>query len=250
MRKDEFTVGDYVHVYNRGNRKMAIVNDEADRWRFLDILRYFNNEGYSAKAIQELFYLKKTGECESFKWPAKWQVQKPLVEIIAYCLMPNHYHLLLREIRAGGVSAFMQKLGVGFTNYVNAKYDESGKVFQGSYKAKLIGSEEYLQYVDAYIHVLNPFELFDGGFDAAMENFDKAFQFALDYQFCGLGEALGSRNFSIIDRGEMKDKFPGTEIYKTFAYDALLNHSNDDLLPLAMIDMPGEAPAHTDSWKS
>jgi putative transposase len=236
MRNEKFVVGDYVHVYNRGNRKMAIVNDEADCWHFLDILRYFNNEECSAKAIRKLFYLKKNDECGLFEWPGKWQAQKPLVKIVSFCLMPNHYHLLLQEIRTGGISAFMQKMGVGFTNYVNSKYEESGRIFQGPYKAKLIGSEEYLQYVDAYIQVLNHFELFDGGIVAAMKNFDKAFQFALDYQFCSLGESFGIRNFSIIDRGEMKNKFPNIGVYKKFAYDALLNRREDDLLSSALID--------------
>jgi len=236
MRKEKFFVGDLVHVYNRGNRKMAIVNDEADRWRFLDILRYFNNQAASAKNIQELFYLKKIGGCELFEWPNKWPKQVPLVKIISYCLMPNHYHLLLQEIREGGISIFMQKFGLGFTNYLNSKYDESGSIFQGPYKAKIIGSDEYLQYVDAYIQALNPFELFEGGIDGAMKNFDKAFQFALDYQFSGLGESLGLRNFSIVDRGELTNKFPNIEACKQFVHDALLNRRVDDLLSEALID--------------
>ena len=150
--------------------------------------------------------------------------------------MPNHYHLLLQEIVAGGIRTFMQKLGVGFTNYSNTKYGESGRIFQGPYKAKVIGSEEYLQYVSAYIQVFNPFELLDGGSDAAFEKFDKAFKNALDYQFCSLGESFNRRNLSIIDKDFAIKKFPTLEKYKEFAKNSFLKKDPTGAYKNACID--------------
>jgi hypothetical protein len=74
-----------------------------------------------------------------------------------------------------------------------------------------------LQYLDVYVQVINVFELFPGGMAAAMENFDEAFRFALDYPFCSLGESFGLRNLNIIDRDCLNDIFPNVEIYKNFA---------------------------------
>ena len=93
MRKEPFTVGNYIHVYNRGNRKMMIFRAESDYWRFLKNLRYFNDE-YSPKNIfRELDLIIKSGLCSHFEWPRGWPAHKPLVKILSYCLIPNHFHL-------------------------------------------------------------------------------------------------------------------------------------------------------------
>jgi Protein of unknown function (DUF1568). len=112
--------------------------------------------------------------------------------------MPNHYHLLLQEIDDGGISVFMKKLGNGFTGYVNIKYDEVGKIFQGSYKAKTVKNENYLQYLDAYIQVLNPFELLSPEF--VIKSPRKAFLEVAANPFSSLGESLGLNNLQIVDR--------------------------------------------------
>jgi len=127
------------------------------------------------------------------------------VRIIAYCLMPNHFHLILQETKFGGVTRFMRKLGTGFTNYINTKYKESGRIFQGAYKARLITDEHYLQYADAYVQVMNPFELLPG--NLPMKNFDRAFKQAIDYPFSSLGESIGYRNFEIINRKNTNTKY-------------------------------------------
>jgi len=84
-----------------------------------------------------------------------------LVNIIAYCLNPNHYHLILEQLVDGGLSEFMRRLG-GYTWYFNNKYDRSGALFQGRFKAVHIGSNEYLLHVSAYVN-LNDRVHFRGG---------------------------------------------------------------------------------------
>ena len=85
---------------------------------------------------------------------------EPLVEIIAYCLMPNHFHLLLREKVEGGIALFMQKLTTGYTMYFNKRNDRSGSLFQGTYKASHVHDDRYFRYLLSYIH-LNPVKLID-----------------------------------------------------------------------------------------
>lgn len=236
MRREPFVVGNYVHVYNRGNRKMPIVYNESDKWRFLRILRYFNDEYSPENIFRELDLIIKSGLCSYFEWPRDWPEHKPIVKILAYHLAPNHFHLFLKEIVPAGVTKFMRKFGVGFTNYTNIKYKEVGRVFQGSYKSRTLNNERYFQYLDAYIQVLNPFELYSGGIGKAVKEFDKVFEFAINYPFCSLGESFGKRKLSIIDRDILKDAFPDLEIYKEFARDALLIRNIRELLGKLTID--------------
>ena len=233
MRKEDFGVGDFVHVYNCGNRKMDIVRDAIDKWRFLACLRYYNDEE-SAEYLMRAVFGQRTDryqspwkinalEKEGFVWPRKIG-QKPIVNIVSYSLMPNHYHLLLREITEGGITEFIRKLGTGYTAYNNIRRKELGKVFQGSYKARLIADDQYLQYIDVYIQVLNPMELLCQ--DLSMENFDAAFDQILDSPFTGIGESVGIRNFSITNRKDFLKQcgLPiDKESYKKFARQAILD---------------------------
>ena len=124
----------------------------------------------------------------------------------------------------------MKKIGAGYTVYRNLKSRETGKIFQGKYRGKTVTDEKYFQYLDAYIQVFNPFELFEGGIMNAFGNFDEAFQFALDYPFCSLGESFGIRNLNIINRDCFAEIFPDLSNYKEFCSDALITRSNREFL--------------------
>lgn len=243
MRVEPFTVDDFIHAYNRGNRKAIIFRDVNDRWRFLKILHFFNDE-YSPPNFSRFTTGGKFEEVikvrpqslplGNFKWPERpkeWPPRKPLVKILSYCLKDNHYHLLLKEITKGGISKFMRKLGDGFTCYSNLKYDEVGRVFQGPYRGKTIKKDmKNLQYLDAYIQVFNVFEDYPGGIKKALKEFDKAFDFAMNSPFSSLGESFGKRNLEIIDRDILKEMFPNIEMYKKFVYDALLVRNAREIL--------------------
>lgn len=222
MRKEPFELGDYVHVYNRGNRKMSIFYDENDKWRFLKILRYFNDEYSSQHIFRDLNKLRKFDFYKPFIWPPGWPNHKPLVKILCFCLMPNHFHLLLKEIRKGGITKFMQRLGIGFTNFINIKHNVTGRLFQGSYKGKTVREIRYLQYLSVYIQVINVFELYNGGIEAAFKNFDKAFEWAISYKFSSLPDFIGKRDLSIIDKDIFKEMFSTPESYKEIVRDAIL----------------------------
>lgn len=235
MRVEPFTIGDFLHVYNRGNRKMPIVRDEADKWRFLKILRFFNDKCSPHNLFRQLDAIRKNGGSHMFDWPKDWPPHSPIVKILSYCLRENHFHLLLKEIIKGGISLFMKKLGDGLTNYSNIKYDEVGTVFQGGYKGRKPEDDKYLDYLDIYIQVLNPFEEYPGGTEKALKEFDKAFAAAMENPFCSLGETFGRRNLHIIDRDILRTS-NDIEAYKAACYEALVVHSSHEIFKDMLID--------------
>lgn len=138
--------GEFYHVYNRGNEKRDIFTQTRDYTRFL----------------KTVFYYLFTGPRPSFSKFSKLQVtllkplsEEKLVEIICYCLMPNHFHFLIRQLKENGISKFMGQISNSYTKYFNTKYQRVGPLLQGAFKAVRIESEEQLIHVSRYIH-LNP----------------------------------------------------------------------------------------------
>lgn len=171
----------------RGARGMEIVRDKHDRFNFVRSLyllndTYQDNNWRSYVAGKPLFYR-----------PESWPQHTPLVAILAWVLLDNHFHLLLQEIEEGGIAKFMQRLGGSMTLSFNEKYSEHGSIFQGGYKGRTVETDEYLQYVYAYITVKNTFEMFPGGLKKALAQFEKAWTFAGTYPFTSfLTSATGS----------------------------------------------------------
>lgn len=141
------------HIYNRGVGKNPIFNDETDCERFLECLRELNcNQNVSIRDLHDRAEYKGSTSGDS---PRLNLCGSPLVEILCYCLIPNHYHLILRALVENGISIFMKKIGTGYTMYFNKKYQGSGHLFQGRYKHKEINSEDGFIYLSGYIHI-NP----------------------------------------------------------------------------------------------
>ena len=191
------TVGDVIHAYNRGTRKLDIFHDEHDREYFLQALFYFN-DSHSIPNIFDELRGKYPDLLEQFLWPQDWSERDPLVLVHAYVAMPNHFHLVLEETREDGISLFMQKLSTGMTGRYNIRYKTSGNLFQGRYKYAHVRKDEYLQYLGAYVQVKNVFELCAGGFTSAMKAFDKAFNSAFYYRYGSLSHYLGKHATPVI----------------------------------------------------
>jgi len=237
MRVEPFTVGEFVHVYNRGNRGMPIFRDVNDKWRLLKILRFLNDEYLPTHPFRDISLATSDVARlnplagKSFDWPKHWPPHKPLVKILSHKLRNTHFHLLLKEIVAGGISKFMKRFGDAYTKFFNTKYEETGKVFQGSYNGRTSrGDLKNLHYLDVYIQVFNSFEEYPDGIEGALKEFDKAFVFALNDPICSLGETFGTRNYNIIDRDILAETFPDLETYKKFTKDALLIRNIREIL--------------------
>lgn len=163
MRKVSFAEGEFYHVYNRGTDKRTIFLDDQDFARFLQSMVEFNNLHpvgglYVSSFInknQLRHPMSKSQVIEPLVDSGKGteQQEERLVEIIAYCLNQNHYHLLLRQVSEKGIEKFMQRIGNGYTKYFNHKYDRTGVLFQGKFKAVHVDSNEYLLHVSAYVNL-------------------------------------------------------------------------------------------------
>src|SRR3989344_1647306 len=161
MRKENITVDSFVHVINRGVKQMPIYRQKSDLWRMLFGLFYTNTIGMSKNWMKEI---EKEGiNPKTLLWPEKFGERQPLVSIVAFTIMPNHFHLLLKEISEGGISKFMHKFSMGYSKFINAKYKESGSLFQGRFHARIIENDAYFQRVAVYIMVKNTFELYPKG---------------------------------------------------------------------------------------
>ncbi len=145
-----FAPGEYYHLYNRGTEKRNIFTSRAGRDRFLALLYFANQDAPVDLKLQGSTLLEATEQRE----------ESPLIEIVCYCLMPNHFHLLVREIEDDGISKFMQKLTTGYTMYFNKRYERNGALFQGRFKATHVDDDRYLRYIISYIH-LNPVKLIE-----------------------------------------------------------------------------------------
>ena len=155
MRRANLAIGEYYHIYNRGVEKRAIFLDSSDYWRFMAALIGFQGDA-DLNPVNRFVRLVKQREfnAEIFKEIAG----KKYTELNGFCLMPNHFHLMLHEIAEGGISKFMQRSLNSYTKYFNAKYDRSGHLFSGRFQSSHINRDEYLRYLSAYIH-LNPNEI-------------------------------------------------------------------------------------------
>src|SRR3989344_907844 len=150
-RNFNISIGEFYHIYNRGVDKRNVFEKPNDYNRFLFLLYLCNS--FEHVDLQKLFRQKKT-----FSEIFSLEIDKKLTTIGAYCLMPNHYHLLLRETSKNGISKFMQKLSTAYSMYFNIKRQRTGALFQGRYKARHIDNDNYLKYLFAYIH-LNPIKI-------------------------------------------------------------------------------------------
>lgn len=136
----EFVSDSYYHIYNRGVEKRVIFTDEQDYTVFLGLLKKYLSGEQSSKENRHPF--------KSFQGE---------ISLLAYCLMPNHFHLLVYQSTEDAITQLMRRVCTGYAMYFNNRYHRVGGLFQGRYKASLIDKDEYLHHVSRYIH-LNPDE--------------------------------------------------------------------------------------------
>lgn len=156
MRNIKIAPGEYYHIYNRAVSKQTIFHDTRDYLRFLFLILYFQ----SPLIFQQLGRLVKhfvqhrvldTIDINEI-------IKKRTVELVAFCVMPNHFHLILKGLEEGGIATYMQRVLNAYAKYYNTKYEKSGHVFQGPYRAVHVSSDRQLLYLSSYIH-RNPREL-------------------------------------------------------------------------------------------
>lgn len=160
MRKIEFGIDEYYHLYNRGNNKQKIFLDKRDWVRFLFLVLYFQSP--STASFNNIgrpvsHFIKNSSFNVSQKIVDKL-LENKYAELVAFALMENHFHLIVKENKKDGISRYMQRVLNSYTKYFNAKYGYSGHLFQGPFKSVHVKSNEQLLHLSAYIH-RNPREI-------------------------------------------------------------------------------------------
>jgi len=147
-----FANNEYYHIYNRGIRKQPTFLVKKDYERFLTTLSYYRFKSPPSKLANFL----KIARAERERIVSKMEDgKKVLVEMICYVIMPNHYHILLKQKADNGISTFFRKTINSYSRYFNTKYHRDGSLFKGVFKAKHVDTDEQLLHLSRYIH-LNP----------------------------------------------------------------------------------------------
>ncbi len=156
IRDKKLVSNEYYHLYNRGNGKNKIFLDKEDYDRFVKLLYVCNSE--RSFNFRDLVLETKIDAFD-------FERGKPLVSILGWVLMPNHFHIILISPRSdlgekgiNPISEFMRKVSTAYAMYFNKKYERSGGLFEGAFKSRHIGEENYFNYIFSYVH-LNPIKL-------------------------------------------------------------------------------------------
>jgi putative transposase len=177
-RPHAFVPGEWYHCYNRGVEKMTVFKSRADYTRFLALLYLANasntihRSDFNKRKLKEILNLPRT---------------ETRVNIGAFCLMPNHMHLVLGEKEAGGISSFMLKLMTGYGMYFNIRYTHEGSVFTRPFRSRHISDDRYFQRVIDYTH-MNPAELFEPNWkDGSVRNLGVLQEKLIEYPYSSFG---------------------------------------------------------------
>lgn len=161
---------------------------ERDYLRFIHSMAEFNR----LETINNVNYYFQSGKQRIKVNKGK---ENKLVDILCFCLMDNHYHMLLKQITNSGITEFMRKLGTGYTNYFNLKYERVGSLFQGKFKAVLVKSDSHLLFLPHYIH-LNPLDFIGPEWRTGeLRNTKKALQFLKSYRWSSYLDYINQDNF-------------------------------------------------------
>lgn len=207
IKRPQLVNEEIYHIVIRAIEDLKLFRDEKDYLRMIHDLFEFNDEypvlsTYRTRAIRTRNVLVPL----SLK-----KKRKMLVEILVFCLMPNHVHLLVKQLREGGISKFMRKIGAGYGLYYNQKYKRKGHIFQGRYRIVHIENQEQLKTVFVYIHT-NPVALIapnwkeKGIMDSDLK---KIIEFLENYKWSSYPDYLDNKTFPSITSREFLTKVMG-----------------------------------------
>jgi len=202
-RKIPIATGEFYHVFNRSVAKLPIFINKNDYQRGLALIEYYRHKNppyrfshYKNLSVEQRLLLRQTHPSFS----------NPLVNIVAYCIMPNHFHFLLQPILENGVSDFMRNFQHSYAKYHDTKYERTGSVMQSMFHAVRIETSEQLLHVSRYIH-LNPVT----AYIAKPENL-------ADYAWSSFPSYMSEQQ-SFVDTQAILSSFPSKSAYMKFVLD-------------------------------
>ena len=221
---------DLYHTLNRGVDKRVIFMDDQDRFRFVHDLFEFNDSDW-VNTTTRIF--AKLHDIASRTVERK--KRKLIVDIHAFCIMPNHYHLLLSPRVHGGITLFMKKLNMGYAKYFNERYKRTGALFEGRYKSVLVENQAHFNYLPYYIH-FNPLDFATPEWrERRIKDYDKTANFLNSYRWSSHLDYLGKQNFpSITNRKFLLDYFGGNQGYESQIKTCLKEMNIENMKPLLL----------------
>ena len=190
------------HVLNRGVDKRKIFLDEEDYFRFIHDLFEFNDADLVNNALYRFHRQSKVVGRPYIK-----KKRKMLVDILVFCLMPNHYHLLLASRGDNGIPRFMHKMNGVYARYFNEKYKRRGALFEGGYKSVAVKTDAHFIHLPYYIH-LNPLDLIAPEWrNRELRDYKEALKFLGSYRWSSHLDYAGIKNFPSVTQREFLTKF-------------------------------------------
>lgn len=225
------------HILSRGVDKRKLFLNDEDYLRGIHDLFEFNdtepveNFGHFFRNQNQYIDVRR----RYIETKREKRKRKLLVKIHTFCLMPNHYHLLLSEATENGIPLFMKKFNGGYARYFNEKYERKGTLFEGRYKKVIIKDEAHFVHLPYYIH-LNPLDLIAQEWRGRkLNNFKKAMNFLDTYRWSSHLDYAGEKNFpSVTQRDFLLGFFEGPKQYRRGITDWLKELSIEDMRDLVL----------------
>ncbi len=210
-------VGEIYHVINRGVEKREIFRKPQDYSRFILGLYFFNDKNpkndiwTNLQRNKEQVVAVLEGSSRGLPGSPREDERDRLVDLLGFALMPNHFHLIVRETREGGVVSFMQKVG-GYAQYFNRQYDRTGTLFQGRYKSVYLKDEEQLRTAFVYVHT-NPVELKESEWrNLKVKDAQRAMGWLKEYRWSSYNDYTGNPTFpNVTQRDFFSDLYNGEQ---------------------------------------
>jgi putative transposase len=229
-RNISFVPGEYYHIYNRGNSKQKIFRDKEDYERFVKYL-YLHNSKKNVVFRDDIV----EQSLDAFAFDRGDQ----LVSIGAWVLMPNHFHIYLsfshmsdiwEDGTKNNITEFMRKLSTSYVKYFNAKYERTGGLFEGAFKAIHINKDNQAKYLFSYIH-LNPVKLIQKDWkERGIKDKRRAVEFLNQYAWSSYKDYAGEQRTEglILNREDFLNYFPKISDFKKEIIEWLqLSHMSD-----------------------
>lgn len=200
VRKISLRNGEFYHVFNRGLERRPTFTDKREFSRACNLIKFYRHTEIPvrySKIIEQPVEIREKMLEELYK-------SERLVDIICYCLMPNHFHFLLKQLSDNGIAKFISNFTNAYTKYFNTKNERSGPLFQGTFKAVHVESDEQLIHLSRYIH-LNPVVSGIAGEESWEE-----------YPWSSYREYIDQENGQIVEKSLVLNMFSNIEDYKEF----------------------------------
>ncbi len=215
IKRPQLVNGEIYHLVLRAIEGFKLFRNQKDYFRMVDDLFEFNDDGPTSSSYRH-------GKIP--RTLLGMGGRRLLIEVLAFCLMPNHLHLLVRQLKQGGISKFMRKIGAGYGGYYNKKYQRRGRLFDGRYRIVHVKTDNQLKIVFVYIHT-NPVAILihnwkEKGISA--REFQKALKFLENYRWSSYPDYLGKKNFpSLTSREFLLREMDGVREARRFVNDWL-----------------------------